>query len=179
MTLVASIVAFALSAAGAVDGADIMTVADITQRHILGSGGAVRQAKDVHSGVKATPSSHPPVVGPVGANGTEVFFITFVSLKEERTDKSTQKSEYGTNIQTEYAQTLIYAEERQVVKSKNQQTEYKHRETQTPEMHTNTKRFPIIYTSMNIIIDYRQTSHSSKSYSGSTVCVTLHLEYKM
>lgn len=130
MTLVASVVAFALSAAGAVDGADIMAVADITQRHILGSGGAVRQAKDVHSGVKATPSSHPPVVGPVGANGTEIFFITFVSLKKKgRTDKSTQKSEYGTNIQTEYALTLIYAEERQVGKSNNQQTEYKHRQT--------------------------------------------------
>lgn len=78
-----SIVAFALSAAGAVDGADIMAVADITKRHIQGSGGAIRQAKKVHCGVKASPSSRLPVVGPVGADGTEVFFLIVVSLEEE------------------------------------------------------------------------------------------------
>lgn len=74
--------ALALSAAGAVDGADIMVV--IAQRHILGSSGAVRQARDFHSGVKATPLLRPPVVGPVAADGTKVFSITFFSLNEDR-----------------------------------------------------------------------------------------------
>lgn len=83
VTLVVSVVAFALSAAGAVDGAHIVVVAHITQGHILGTGGAFGQAKDVCRGVKAPPSSRPPVVGPVGADGAEVFFITVVSLEEE------------------------------------------------------------------------------------------------
>lgn len=83
MTLVVSVVAFALSAAGAVDGAHIVVVTHITQGHILGTGGAFGQAKDVRRGVEAPPSSRPPVVGPVGADGAEVFFITVVSLEEE------------------------------------------------------------------------------------------------
>lgn len=74
---------FAVSAAGAVDGADIMMITDITQRHILGFGRAVGQATDLHGGVKAPPPSHPPVIGPVGADGTEVFLITVVSLEAE------------------------------------------------------------------------------------------------
>lgn len=41
VALVVSVVAFALRAAGAVDGADVMVVADITQRHVLVSGRAV------------------------------------------------------------------------------------------------------------------------------------------
>ena len=66
MTLV---VAFTLSAAGAVDGAHILEVTGVTQRHILG--------------VEASPSSRPPVIGPVGADGTEVFFVIVISLEEE------------------------------------------------------------------------------------------------
>lgn len=83
MTLVAPVVAFALSAAGAVDGADIMAVADVTQGHILGRSGAVRQAKEVHRGVEASPSSRPPVVGPAGADGAEVLLVTVVTLEEK------------------------------------------------------------------------------------------------
>lgn len=109
-------VAFTLSAAGAVDGAYIMAVIDITPRHLPGAGRAFRHAKNVHCGVEAPPSSRPPVVGPVGADGTEVFFITVVSLQEggqfRHRDKSTQKSAWQTNTQTEYALTLIHAEER-------------------------------------------------------------------
>lgn len=81
VTLVASLMAFALRAAGAVDGADIVEFSDITQRQLLGSGGAVRQAQNVCFGVKAMPSSCLLVVGPVGADGTDIVFVTFVSLK--------------------------------------------------------------------------------------------------
>lgn len=71
-------VAFALSAAGAVDGADIMVV--IACRHIRRVGG---QLEDIHGGVQASPLSGPLVVGPVGADGAEVFLTTVISLEEE------------------------------------------------------------------------------------------------
>lgn len=90
MSLVVTVVAFTFSAAGAVDGAHIMVVADITQGHIMmGSSGAVRQAKDVHHAIEASPSPRPPVVSPVGADGTEVFLVTVVSLEEEGSDTQT------------------------------------------------------------------------------------------
>lgn len=80
VTLVgSSVVAFALSAAEAMDGGDVMVVADVTQRHILRCSRAVRQAKEVHRGVVASPSSRPPVVGPAGADGAEVLLVTVVS----------------------------------------------------------------------------------------------------
>lgn len=69
-TLVA-VVAFALAAAGAVDGADVVAVS--------GSGRAVGQAEDVHGGVEAAPLSRPPVVGPVGADGAEVLLIAIIN----------------------------------------------------------------------------------------------------
>lgn len=74
-------VAFALSAAAAVDGADIMVV--IACRHIRRVGG---QSEDIHGGVQASPLSGPLVVGPVGADGTEVFLTTVISLEEEDDD---------------------------------------------------------------------------------------------
>lgn len=71
-------VAFALSTAGAVDGADIMVV--IACRHILWVWG---QMEDIHGGVEASPLSCPPVVGPVGTDSTEVFLTTVISLQDE------------------------------------------------------------------------------------------------
>lgn len=98
VSLVVSIVAFAVSAAGAVDRADIMAVTDITQRHILGFSRAVGQAKDFHGGVKASPSSYSPVIGPVGADGAGVFLVRVISLKKNTgSDKSSQKKKKKKN----------------------------------------------------------------------------------
>lgn len=74
----------------------------ITCRHIRRVGG---QLKDIHGGVQASPLSRPPVVGPVGADGTEIFLATVISLEEEEDDgpfrkpikclKTTQTHNYG------------------------------------------------------------------------------------
>lgn len=74
--------AFAVGAAGAVDGAGIMAVADVTERAVLGPRGAVRQA-EASRGVAALPSPCLLVVGPVRADGTEVFLVTVIDLEEE------------------------------------------------------------------------------------------------
>lgn len=143
MTLVVSVVAFTFSAAGAVDGADIMAVADITQRHIMGCGGAVRQAKDVHCGVKASPSTCPPVVGPAGADGTEVFFVTIISLQDGEI-RHTDKSSNNLNMARKYSNricsdTNIYRGEtcRHARQSANR---IQALSTQRLEIYTNTQR---------------------------------------
>lgn len=87
---VSHVEAVAVGAAGAVDGADIMAVADITQRPILGGRRAVRQAKEVHRGVEAPPSTQPRVVCPAGADGAGVFLVTVFFLDEERAFKRFQ-----------------------------------------------------------------------------------------
>lgn len=55
----------------------------IACRHIRRVGG---QSEDIHGGVQASPLSGPLVVGPVGADGTEVFLTTVISLEEEDDD---------------------------------------------------------------------------------------------
>lgn len=86
--------AFAFCAAGAVDGADIiMAVGGVLQ-----SGRAVGQAEDAHGGADAPPLSLTPVVGPVGADGTEVFLVTVVSLKEDTAGINTEEEERPADI---------------------------------------------------------------------------------
>lgn len=71
------VVAFALAAAGAVDGADVVAVAGVTR-------GQLGRGRGLHHGAAATPSPRPPVEGPAGADGAEVFLIVLVSLERER-----------------------------------------------------------------------------------------------
>lgn len=176
VTLAPAVVAFALCAAGAVDGADVMAVAHIAQRHIVGSGGAVGQAKEVRCGVEATPSSCLPVVGPVGAGGTEVFFIMVVSLEEEerfrRADKNSHKiwiwHKYSNRTRTD-TNICTGGTCRHEQQSANRIHAFK--QTRKPEIHANTKLFSIIYTSMSIIIhSYKQNhtniTHCSKAILG-------------
>lgn len=75
MSLVVSVVAFAVSAAGAVNRAEIVVVADVTKTRVLASGGTLGQSKHVHGGVQTLPSPCPPVVAPVGADGAQVLLI--------------------------------------------------------------------------------------------------------
>ena len=72
-SLLPSVVAFALGAAGAVDGGGVVVVADVAQGNVLRCRRAVRQAEEVHGGVETSPSPRPPVVRPAGADGAEVF----------------------------------------------------------------------------------------------------------
>lgn len=98
-----SIVAFTVSAAGAVDGAEIMVVADITKTHILASGGALSQAKHIHGGVQTLPSPCPPVIAPVGADCAQILHVTVVNLGRggcsDQQRRAYNESAYYTNTQ--------------------------------------------------------------------------------
>lgn len=104
VSLVVSVVAFAVSAAGAVDGAEILVVADVAKTHILASGGAICQSEHVHGRVQPLPSPCLPVIAPVGADGAQVLLITVVNLQEgdgggEQQTRAYDESAYYANTQ--------------------------------------------------------------------------------
>lgn len=58
-----------------------MVVAGVTQGRIAWAAGGGSRGRGLHHGAAATPSSRPPVKGPPGANGAEVFLVVFISLE--------------------------------------------------------------------------------------------------
>lgn len=78
-----SIPAFALGAAGAVDGADVLEINDITQRLVQRVGGAAGQTRGAGGEAQVAPQSHLMVVGPVWADGAEVSLLADISLEED------------------------------------------------------------------------------------------------
>lgn len=66
--------AFALAAAGAADGAEVLGVAAVPGGRVCG-------------GREAAPSSRLPVEGPAGADGAGVFLVVFIFLERRKTKK--------------------------------------------------------------------------------------------